>query len=139
MRIQFKNKLAWVYFFIIVCLIFTVIPGWVPYVRKEWMLLVLGTLTTIILSANFLLSKSALCLYLYFIILYLNKMSGDVVYSSLPNIIFEVLQYLVPSAICLYMSNAPSFTSFTITEHHKLSGNAVKVFICFPGVRHSAI
>jgi hypothetical protein len=56
-----------------------------------------------VMSANFFFSKSALYLYAYFIILLLNKMSGDVVYNSLPNIIYEILQFLVPSAIFLYM------------------------------------
>lgn len=101
--IRFKNNWAWVYLLIIVCLTFTVIPGWLPFVRKEWVLLVLGTLMVANITHHFLGSKSAICLYLYFIILYLNKIAGDVAYNSLPNIIYEVLQYLVPSAICLYM------------------------------------
>lgn len=103
MKIRFVNKWAWVYLVVIICLIFTVIPGWIPFVRKEWHLLVLGTIASLFLFGHFFVSKSALCLYSYFIILFLNRMSGDIVYHSLPNIIYEVLQYLVPSAVFFYM------------------------------------
>lgn len=103
MRIKFNNKWAWVYLIVIICLTFTVIPGWIPFARKEWHLLVLGTFASVILCSSFFLTKSAICLYFYFLILILNRAAGDVVYNSLPNIIYEVLQYLVPSAIVFFM------------------------------------
>lgn len=127
-RVGLKNKWAWVYVLVMACLTFTVIPGWLPFVRKEWLLLVIGTVAAVPLCISFLHSKPAICLYLYFIILYFNKMSGDVVYSSLPNLIYEVLQYLVPASMFYYMTKTSDM------KFAKLIVNSLLIIVCIESV-----
>lgn len=102
MKVKFKNKLAWIFIVVIVCLSFTIIPGWIPFARKEWFFLVLGTIGIVTIYDSYFTTHSFGCLVFYFLILFFNQKFGDEVFNSLTNNIYEVLQFIVPSAICFY-------------------------------------
>ena len=102
MRNVIHSKWAWVYLIVIACLTFTIIPGWISIARKEWLFLVIGTIITGLIYVDYFTCKGFVCLAIYFVVLFFNAKLGDAAFNSMPIIIYEVLQFLVPSAICFY-------------------------------------
>ena len=87
---------------IIVSLTFMIIPGWVPELRKSWILLACGTIIGVFSYRNYISSDCWKWLIIYFAVLILNVTLGDKYVSTFPEAIYQLLLLVFPTIILLY-------------------------------------
>lgn len=88
--------------FLLAALSFPIIPAWIPPLQKIWVILVMAFLVYAVLTQKISWGKSTACLLFYFIVLYFNAKTGDVLISSTQIAIVEILFLYVPSAVVLW-------------------------------------
>lgn len=94
--------LSYLLVFLLAALSFPIIPAWIPPLQKIWVILVLAFFAYIVLTKKTSWGKSTACLLFYFIVLYLNAKTGDVLIPSTQIAFVEILFLYVPSAVVLW-------------------------------------
>lgn len=94
--------LSYLLVFFLAALSFPIIPAWIPPLQKIWVILVLAFFAYIVLTKKTSWGKSTACLLFYFIVLYLNAKTGDVLIPSTQIAFVEILFLYVPSAVVLW-------------------------------------
>lgn len=87
---------------IIASLSFMVIPAWLPFLRKGWVLLSLATVIIAFSWRNYISSQAFLSLLVYEVVVIINSLSGDTYFGSWTTAIHEALILFVPSSLALY-------------------------------------
>lgn len=94
--------LSYLLVFLLAALSFPIIPAWIPPLQKIWVILLMAFLVYTVLTQKLSWGKSTACILLYFIVLYFNAKTGDVLISSTQIAIVEILFLYVPSAVVLW-------------------------------------
>lgn len=104
MRDSHNNKegLAILGLLIIICLTFTVLPGWIPLLRKRWVLLALAFVITIIISSRYYSLKYMSAWYFYIFAVLLNSLFADAYFVNIIGTSFELFKWIIPPAFFYY-------------------------------------
>ena len=87
---------------IIAALTFMIIPAWVPFLRKGWVLLIVAMLIILLNCRNCISARAVIVLLGYEIIVFLNALLGDAYFDTWTSAIYEFLILFVPLSLALY-------------------------------------
>ena len=87
---------------LVVCLTFTVLPGWIPILRKRWFLLALAFFSTAIMSTGYFKLRYMVVWYFYILVVLLNTFLGDAYFVNWIGTSYELFKWLIPPAILFF-------------------------------------
>ena len=105
---DYRNKkigFAFLYLVFVVCLTFTVLPGWIPLLRNSWILLALVFVVSVVLSKGYYKQNYILAWYFYIGVVFINSIAGDVYFANWIAAANELFIWIVPPAILYYAIN----------------------------------
>lgn len=91
-----------VFIVLIVCLTFTMLQGYFPFIRRQWIFLVSISLVGLASAFSYCTTRQFACLMLYSIIVVINALLGDVFWNGSGQSIFELSLLLAPSIMTWY-------------------------------------
>ena len=91
---------------ILASLSFMVIPAWIPFLRKGWVLLIIASAIIVINWRKYISPQAFLALVIYGIVVILNSLIGDAYFESWTSAIYEFLVLFVPSSLALYCTKS---------------------------------
>lgn len=103
MRKNSSNKIvSTIFIVLIVCLTLTLLQGYFPLMRRQWIFLMAICITGVIYSFSYCITRQFSFLFLYFIIVTINAFSGDLFWGVTGRSVFEFTLLLAPAIMTYY-------------------------------------
>lgn len=109
-----RNKLlqkwtygAIIYLLLIVILTFTPVQGFFPLCRQTWIFLTIGVVASIFLTPSYYKTRALFFLIIYFFVIVLNSLVGDVYFHNIIRDVMEIYLLLLPSVMFYYAVTRP--------------------------------
>lgn len=97
-----KAIISFLFIVFVVCLTFTVLPGWIPLLRNHWVILALAFVLSIVEANGYYKLNYMSAWYIYIFVVLINAFSGDAYFINWISTASELYKWIVPPAILFY-------------------------------------